>query len=162
MLRNALFVCCFAVNALAQDAAPAAAPGAPPPPADEIRRVIDYFYNGKDRGPALLDVKACLKVDGEKNSTTKFECVEPVNGPVKVDTTVHGWTQWYLPEGSKYDDVVLQFIHEGQVRSTIDVALTSSGRTRTWRSSKLTKKGKWTLKVLRGSTELGNTVVTVE
>ena len=101
-------------------------------------------------------------MDEDKNSPTRNECLEPVNGTVKVGTLVHGWTSWYVPIGGKYDDAVLQFIHEGQVRSTIDLNLNTEGRTRTWRQSSLSKKGKWTIKVLRGGQELGLTVVTVE
>lgn len=148
--------------ALAQDAGTAAAPDTrPPPPGDEIKRVLDYYYNGKDRGPALVELKACLKVDSGKGPT-QHECIEPVTGNVKKDTTVHGWTMWYLPEGASYDDVVLQFLHNNDVRSTVDVKLSSVGRTRTWRSTTASKKGKWTIKVKRGDQELGSTSFTVE
>ena len=82
--------------AAAQDAGKPAAekpaqPAAPPPPAEEIKRVLDYYYTGKDRGPALVELKACLKVDVAKDSPTKSECVEPVKGPVKKNTVVHAW-----------------------------------------------------------------------
>lgn len=149
----------------AQDAGAAAAPvdTKPPPPADEIKHVLDYFYNGKDRGPALVELKACLKVDSSsKDAATKNECIEPVAGNVKKDTTVHGWTMWYLPEGANYDDVSLQFLFGNEVRSTVDVKLNTAGRTRTWRSSTASKKGKWTIKVKRGEQELGSTSFTVE
>src|SRR5438270_2808428 len=103
-------------SSFAQDAGAAAAPALPPPPADEVRRVVDYLYNGKDRGPVLMELKACLKVDSGKDSPTKSECLEEVKGPVKVNTTVHGWTMWFLPKGAVYDDVLLQFALDGAVR----------------------------------------------
>lgn len=146
----------------AQDAGAPAAPGQPPPSADEVRRVLDYYYNGKDRGPALVELKACLKVDSGKDSPTKFDCLEEVKGPVKVNTTVHGWTMWLLPKGANYDDVSLQFAHEGTVRSTVDIKLDTEMRARTWRSQTLTKKGKWTISVVRSGTVLGTTTVTAE
>ena len=155
----------FASLAHAQDAGVTAAPAdtRPPPPADEIKRVLDYYYYGKDRGPALVELKACLKVDSAgKDANSKHECIEPVTGNVKKDTNVHGWTMWYLPEGASYDDVSLQFIFGNEVRSTVDVKLASSGRTRTWRSTTVSKKGKWTIKVKRGDQELGSTSFTVE
>jgi hypothetical protein len=149
---------------LAQDAgaAAAAAPAQPPPPTDEVRRVVDYYYNGKDRGPVLMELKACLKVDSAKDSPTKNECIEEVKGPVKVNTTVHGWTSWYMPKGGLYDDVSVQFAHEGQVRSTVDVKLDTEGRSRTWRSQNVSKKGKWTITVVRGGVVLGTTSFTAE
>lgn len=152
-----------ATAALAQDAGAApAAPAQPPPPADEVRRVLDYYFNGKDRGPTLVELKACLKVDSQKDSPTRFDCVEEVKGPVKVNTTVHGWTMWFLPKGANYDDVTVQFAHEGTVRSTVDVKLDTEMRARTWRSQNMTKKGKWTISVVRGGTVLGTTTVTAE
>jgi hypothetical protein len=145
--------------AAAQDAG---TPQPPPPPADEIKRVLDYYYNGKDRGPALVELKACLKVDSAKGSPTSNECLEEVKGPVKRDTTIHGWSLWYLPEGANYDNVSLQFVFGDEVRSTIDLKLNSVGRTRTWRSTTVSKKGKWTIKVKDGAKELGSTSFTVE
>ena len=52
----------LAAGAFAQDAGSAApvAPAQPPPPADEVRRVLDYYFNGKVRGPTLVELKACL------------------------------------------------------------------------------------------------------
>ncbi|MBS1150365.1 MAG: hypothetical protein H6Q89_2063 [Myxococcaceae bacterium] len=158
---TAAAVILLATFALAQDAG-TAAPAQPPPSADEVRRVLDYYFNGKDRGPTLVELKACLKVDGAKDSPTRFECIEEVKGPVKLNTNVHGWMTWFLPKGSNYDDVVLQFSHEGTVRSTIDVKLDQEMRARTWRSQNMSKKGKWTISVVRAGTVLGTTTVTVE
>ena len=149
----ALLLC---ARAFCQDA------GQPPPPADELRRVLDYMYSGKDRGPALVELKACLKVDSGKDSPTKSECTEEVKGPVKLNSTVHGWTMWLMPKGGNYDDVTLQFAHEGQVRSTVDIKLDTEGRVRTWRSHTVGKKGKWAITVLRGTSVLGTTSFTVE
>ena len=152
----------LSLAALAQDAGAPAAPAQPPPPAEEVRRVLDYYFFGKDRGPTLVELKACLKVDSTKDSTTRFECLEEVKGPVKVNTTVHAWTMWFLPKGANYDDVTVQFAYEGTVRSTIDVKLDTEMRARTWRSQALTKKGKWTISVVRAGTVLGTTTVTAE
>ena len=142
-------------SAIAQDAAP-------PPSADEIKRVYDYLDNGKDRGPALLDLVACMKVDQTKGSPTQFHCLEPVTAPVKKNTTVLAWVQFLCPKDGKYEDVSIQYLHEGQVRNTYDLTLSAYGKTRTWKGSTLTKAGKWTVKVLRSGQELGSTTVVVE
>jgi hypothetical protein len=151
-------------GAFAQDAGTAApaAVAQPPPPAEEVRRVLDYYFNGKDRGPTLVELKACLKVDTAKDSPTRFECLEEVKGPVKMNTNVHAWLVFFVPRGANYDDVAIQFLHEGNVRSTIDTKLDLEMRVRTFRSQQMTKKGKWTINVVRGSTVLGTTTVTVE
>jgi hypothetical protein len=142
-------------------AAAPAKPAEPPPPADEINRVLEYYFYGKDRGPALTALKACLKVDSNKDSPTKFECLEAVSGPVKKGQTVNLWVTFFVPEGGNYDDVRMVFIHEKEIRSTIDLKLDKSMRSRTWRPQGMTKAGKWTLKVMRGDKELGSTQVTV-
>jgi hypothetical protein len=139
----------------------AAQPAPPPPPADELKRVLDYLENGKDSGPALLDLVPCTKVDTTKGSETVNTCVEPVTGPVKKGTTIYAWTMWFCPKGGKYEDVMIQFLYEGQVRSTMDITVQGLARTRTWRGSTLSKPGKWEIKVLRGSQELGGTTVQV-
>ncbi|MDX2014243.1 MAG: hypothetical protein SFW67_28850 [Myxococcaceae bacterium] len=147
--------------ALAQDPPPAAA--APPPSADEIKRVLEYQDNGKDRGPALLDVVPCLKVDQTKGSPTQFTCIEPVTGAVKKNTTVNAWVQFFCPKGGKYEDLKIQWLLGNEVRQTTDITVEGLARTRTWRAHTPPKAGKWTIKIIRGeSTELGSATFTVE
>jgi hypothetical protein len=164
-MRTLIGVLCLASSiAFAQtDGGTAAAPKPvePPPPADEINRVLEYYFNGKDRGPALTALKACLKVDQNKDSPTKFECLEPVNGPVKKGATVNLWVTFFVPVDGNYDDVTMQFLHEKEIRSTLDLKLDKSMRSRTWRPQGMTKSGKWTLRVMRKDKELGATTVTV-
>ena len=137
------------------------------PTAVEIKKVQDYMENGKDKGPVLMEVVACLNVDNKKGSATAFDCIEPVNGPVKKGTMVHVWTSWALPKGGKYEDITVQWLHEGSVRSTSDIAFEgsekwSNPRARTWKSSNMSKTGKWEMKVQREGKELGSVSVTVE
>lgn len=149
--------------AFAEDPAPApAAPAGPPPSADEIKRVMDYQDNGKDRGPALLDVVACLKVDQTKGSPTIFTCIEPVTGPVKKATTVNAWIQFFCPKGGKYEDLKVQWLLGNEVRQTTDFTVEGLARTRTWRAHTPPKAGKWTIKIVQGEgKELGSTTFTV-
>jgi hypothetical protein len=147
----------------AQDPAPAAAPAGPPPTADEIKRVLDYQDNGKDRGPALLDVIACGKVDQTKGSPTQFTCIEPITGPVKKGTTVNAWVQFFCPKGGKYEDLKIQWLLGSEVRQTTDFTVEGLARTRTWRAHTPPKAGKWTIKIVQGEgKELGSTSFTVE
>lgn len=156
---------CLASSAFAQSAEPAAAsaaPAAPPPTAEEIKRVLDYQENGKDRGPALLDLVPCTKVDLTKGSATAFTCIEPITAAVKKGSVVQVWTQWFCPKGGKYEDVSIQAVLDGQVRNTVDITVEGLARTRTWRQFTVSKAGKWQFKVLQGGKELGMGSVTVE
>ncbi len=156
----------FATLAFAQDAGTAAAPAPtapvePPPSAELIKKVLDYQENGKDRGPALLDLIPCVKVDSAKGSPTQYQCIEPVGASVPKGTTVFAWLQWLCPKDGKYEDVSIQFLHEGQVRKTVDNPVVGFGRTRGWRGENFNKVGKWTIKVMRGDKELGTAEINV-
>ena len=143
--------------ALAENAPPGSAPTA-----DEIKRVMDYQEHGKAHGPVLLDLLPCLKVDTAKASATAYDCVEPVKGPVKKGTTVSAWMSWLCPRGGVYEDLVVQFVHEGQVRQTIDLKVEGLARVRMFRSHQLGKSGQWQIRVTRGDKELATAAVTVE
>ncbi|MGQ0503983.1 MAG: hypothetical protein ACT4TC_01550 [Myxococcaceae bacterium] len=147
----------------APDAGSATAPAAKveTPTAAELKKVITYYYQGKDQGPILVELKPCQKMESARTGATKSECLETVSGPVKKGTVINAWTLWMVPDGGKYDDVFLQFVHEGQVRSTVDIKLDAAFRSRVWRPSALQKAGKWELKALRGTTELASVSVTV-
>lgn len=142
-------------------AAAAPAPAAAAPSAEEIKRVLDYHESGKDLGPVLLDLVACLKVDFTKNSPTIYTCLEPVKGPVKKGAVITAWTSWFCPKGGSYDDLFVQFVHEGVVRSTLDLKVEGGWKTRNTRSSSLGKPGSWQVKVLRGTRELASVAVEV-
>lgn len=156
--------------AFAQDAPPAVAPAAaapadapPAPSAQEISKVATYFLKGKGAGPILVDSKVCLKVDATKESPTRSDCIEPVTGPVKKNATVSIWANWLIPEGDKYDDVTVQFLFQGQVRATKDMALSGGSlRYRTYTGTPMTKSGKWQIKIMRGEKELTSAEVTVQ
>jgi hypothetical protein len=159
----AVVVAVFSFAAYAEDPPAQAAAAAPAAPsADEINRVLDYQDNGKDSGPVLLKIQPCNKVDTKKGSDTQFTCIEPITGNVKKGSTVNAWLQFFCPKGGKYEDVSLQWLLDGAVRTTTDVTVEGTGRTRTWKASTLSKPGKWTLKLVRGATELGSATVTVD
>lgn len=161
MFKAVLFAALAGFGSTAAAQTPAPTPTTAPT-ADEARKVIDFFFDGQNQGPLLVDFTACLKVDTEKDSETRHSCVEPVTGPVAKDTIVSAWMRWMVPRGGEYDDVVVQVLHNGVVRQTKDVTLKEAFRTRTYRSVRLSKSGTWELKVMRGSTEIASASVTVQ
>jgi hypothetical protein len=156
MMTSALLV--SASLALAED------PAVPPPTADEIKRVMEYQDNGKDRGPALLDLIMCSKVDQTKGSETIFTCIEPLKGPHKKDTSISAWVQFFVPKGGEYEDLKIQWLMGSEVRETKDFKIKGLARARTWLAHTPRKAGKWTVKVLQGDAnkELGSASFTVE
>lgn len=138
--------------------------GSPTPPSpDELKRAIDYYYSGRGE-PVLVELVPCLKVDTRLDSPGKNECVQRVDGPVPRHTNVMAWTLWFVPErpdAGAPEDYAIVFAHEGTPRTTIDLALTPSFRTRTYRASTLSRPGKWEIRILRNGKEVAKAPVTV-
>ncbi len=158
VLLSALVVALSAVPLAAR-----AADAPPAPSAEEVKKVVEYYKAGKDAGPVLAELKACLTVDTKKGSPTQWECTEAVSGPVKKGTTVNAWMNWLVPKDGAYSDLVVQWLLDGQVRTTQDLELkTPALGARSYKASTLSKPGKWEIKVLQGSKELGSVKVDVE
>lgn len=143
----------------------AAAPSASAqkPTAEEITKVINYFESGAGQGPILLEMTPCLKV-GKKEGEKRKSCVEPAGETVARKTTLNIWTSWMVPKGDKYDDIRVVFLHEGEVRATKDLKVSTGYNFRygTWTAKGLYKTGNWEVKIKRGDVVLQSAKVTVE
>ncbi|HEY3446959.1 MAG TPA: DUF2914 domain-containing protein [Myxococcales bacterium] len=151
LLMSALVAAVFVVPLAARAEGPAA------PSAEELKKVIDYYNNGKDSGPILAELKPCITVDTKKGSPTQWDCTEPVSGKVKKGTPVNAWMNFLVPKEAKYEDLSVQWILDGQVRTTQDLSLKNSAvGARTYLVSTISKPGKWEIKVMQGAKELGS------
>jgi hypothetical protein len=133
------------------------------PSPEEVKKVADYYNTGKDAGPILAEIKPCLKVDATKGSATFLDCVEPVTGKVKKGVLVNAWMSFLVPKDAKYEDLSLQWLLDGTVRTTQDLTLKFPGTSaRTYMATTANKPGKWEVKVLRDGKELGSAKFEVE
>lgn len=119
------------------------------PVSKEVKKVVDYYYNGKAKGPLLVDFVPCLKVNLDPKSSSQYSCKTRAKGSLKKGTKISAWTNWLVPEKGNYDDIMIQFVHDGIVRSTQDITLNAGIRKRAFRTIALNKTGKWQIKVLR-------------
>lgn len=132
------------------------------PAADAVKQVWAYYYHGQGGAPVLADFVPCLEVDTEKGSETQYECTKPAEGPLPKGTKVSAWTAWLVPEGDK-DTVMVQWVHDGIVRTTRDIEIAGTGfRYRTYSSKTLSKPGRWEIVILYGTTEIARKAVVVE
>ena len=120
--------------------------------ASMVRTVFDYWRNG-EKEPVLAHFMACLKLDLNKKSRRRFECLKPVEGPVKQGTQVYGWADWLVPRDVKKADIALEFVFGGKVR--LRRKLPVRGRARspvvpTTVGARLSRRGIYTLRVIRG------------
>ena len=136
-MRSTLIVASLtlALPALAQTA----------PTAEEINKVMDYYKNGQDQGPILLEAVLCGKVDRK----TK-ECQDPVGQSVAAKSKVELKMRWFVPKEGKYDDIRIEWAHNGEIRRTSDLKLSGSMNYRTWKAKTLSKVGDWEVRIRRG------------
>jgi hypothetical protein len=118
------------------------------PTSKMVKEVVDYFYNGQTEGPILADAKMCKTVKS-------LSCEEPADPkaftlgePIKI------WMQFFVPKGGTYDDIFVEYKHEGVPRNLAAHKVEGSIRYRLVDSYKLNKLGKWTITIKKGLTVL--------
>ena len=87
------------------------------PTAKMVKEVVDYYYNGQEQGPILTEAKLCK---GVKN----FECTEIIK-PNNVNTgeTINVCMRFFVPKGASYDDILVEYQHEGIPRRLTPIKL---------------------------------------
>jgi len=152
-LSVAALVATLALPAFAQDAAPAA------PSAAEIKKVTEYFLKGKDAGPILLDFVACKKTGKVDN---KLVCEEPMGERANKGENLVAFVRFFAPKGSKYEDLKVKFLLDGEVRTTSDFTVTESWTgSAIYKQTPASKIGTWEMQVLRGDKILGSNKIVV-
>lgn len=133
------------------------------PSSSEAQKVVQYYFNGKDKSAILLDHKICTKVaqDGEM----KNECIAGIPGNiVPVGQEVSYWMNFLIPS-NQTADFLLTFERNQRIRKTIDFSMTGAFRFRTWRKIPTDKPGKWTINIIQeldeSDLELGSLTYTV-
>jgi len=153
MNRTTHFFCLLAVGlvlSLVLNTGAAAAPTA-----KMIKEVVDYYYTGQEEGPVLTEAKLCQDV---KN----FECSEIANpDSITKGETVHVWMQFFVPKGASYDDIMVEYKHEGIPWRLTPHKVEGSIRYRLIDKSSLDKPGNWTITVKRGINKLNEFKVKV-
>ncbi len=125
------------------------------PPAKNVKEVIDYFYNGQAEGPILTDAKLCKGI-------TALECEAAVDPKaVTQGDVLHVWMQYFVPKGAMYDDIIVEYKHEGVPRHLNARSVESSIRYRVVDKFKPDKTGKWTITIKKGVANLKAFNITV-
>jgi len=118
------------------------------PTAKMIKEVIDYYYHGQEEGPILTEAKLCKGVEN-------FECTETINpDSVPKGETVNVWMRFLVPKGARYDDIVVEYQHEGIPRRLTPHKIDGSIRYRLVDKNRVDKLGNWTITVKKGIEKL--------
>jgi hypothetical protein len=118
------------------------------PTAKMIKEVVDYYYDGQKEGPILTEAKLCKEVK-------KYECTEVINpNSVAKGETINVWMRFFVPKGASYDDILVEYKHEGIPRRLTPHKIESSIRYRLVDKNSVDKTGNWTISVKKGITKL--------
>jgi hypothetical protein len=118
------------------------------PTAKMVNEVVDYFYNGQQAGPILADAKLCKSIEALDCEGTVDVNAVPMGEPIKV------WMQFFVPKGATYDDIIVEYKHEGVPRNLTAHKVEGSIRYRVVDRFKLDKPGKWTITIKKGVANL--------
>lgn len=125
------------------------------PPPKNVKEVVDYFYNGQAQGPILTDAKLCKGVKA-------LECETAIDPKaVMLGDLIHVWMQFFVPKGAVYDDIIVEYKHEGVPRHLKARTVEGSIRYRVADKFKLDKPGKWTITIKKGVDNLKAFNITV-
>ena len=118
------------------------------PTSKMVKEVVDYFYNGQTEGPVLTDAQLCMSVKS-------LNCEAPADPKAFTSgEVIRVWMQFFVPKGGTYDDIFVEYKHEGIPRNLAAHKVEGSIRYRLADSYKLNKLGKWTITIKKGLTVL--------
>ncbi len=118
------------------------------PEASVVKEVVDYFYNGQEEGPILVESKLCKTIKSLNCEEVMDSNVISMGEPVKV------WAQFFVPKGGVYDDIFVEYKHESIPRHLKARKVEGSIRYRFVDTYKPDKIGKWTITIKKGLTDL--------
>ena len=118
------------------------------PKASVVKEVVDYFYNGQEEGPILVESKLCKTIKSLDCEVAMDSSVISIGEPVQV------WAQFFVPKGGIYDDIFVEYKRDGIPRHLNARKVEGSIRYRFVDTYKPDKIGKWTITVKKGLTAL--------
>lgn len=118
------------------------------PSAQAIKETVDYFYNGQDEGPVLVDAKLCQTVES-------LACTAEID-PDAIGTgdTVNVLMQFFVPKDAVYDDIVIEYTHAGVPRQLTSHKIEGSIRYRLLNRYTFNKPGEWSITIKKGTQNL--------
>jgi hypothetical protein len=123
-------------------------PAVASPQPKTLKEAVDYYYSGQNEGPVLVDTRVCKVIHS-------LDCKTVLNpNAVPMGETVNVWMQFFVPKDGVYDDIMVEYAHEGVPRTLTPHKIQGSIRYRVIDKQKLDKPGKWTISVKKGTTSL--------
>ena len=115
------------------------------PSDDEVRKVVQFYYQGKS-GVYLVDIKLCEGI--HKEGDVKNNCKDEItSGEIFSGDEVVVWMHFFAPDGAK-ETMLVQYNRNGITRRTSSHNVRGAIRYRVWVPFKVAKAGNWDVKVV--------------
>lgn len=134
------------------------------PSAEQTRRVMDYYNEGKGMGAVLVEYKLCGEMGKEEEN--KNECAQSLaETDISVGQDVYLWMNFMIPVDDTAN-VFITYTRNSRIRKSQTVVLKSAFRYRTWKKIATDKPGDWTVKIFQETEDkdidLGSLTYTVK
>lgn len=117
-----------------------------PTPA-EVKKVVEYYFNGKGHGAIPIEYKLCQEVS--QQGETKNECVSELsNAKIEKGKDAYLWMNFLVPAGDEAK-ILLQYSRMDKVRETSNVSLAGATRYRTWKKIPTSTAGDWQVNIVQ-------------
>ena len=117
------------------------------PTSVEVKKVVDYYYQGKGQGAILMAHKLCAQIYEE--GPLKYECQDEITGgQIQKDRDVFLWMNYLVPTGDK-TDIIIHFKRKNKVRSVSNFELPGTLRYRIWKKIPTNKIGDWQVDIIQ-------------
>ncbi len=124
----------------------AAAPAAEKPLPDEVRKVVDYYFEGAADGVVLVEAAVCASVAAD--ATGRNECAVRLGERVGKGTEAFLWMHYLVPVGAA-PNLVISFSRNGKVRSVVEFRPKPSLHYRTWTRVPTGVAGEWSIRIVQ-------------
>lgn len=136
------------------------------PTSQEVKKVLDFYYDGKGLGVVLIESRMCRDI--EREGDQKNECSGQIAAEEAISKgeAVYLWMSYMVPSGDEKQNIIVQFDNGGVTRSVKNMEVSGSLRFRTWRKVVFDRTGQWTAKIVHdkqeGAVELGQITFNVQ
>jgi hypothetical protein len=118
------------------------------PTSDEVKRVLNYYLQGKGMGPVLIEAKICRDIIAAGKDEN--ECGGDITTHViKKGESWYLWMAFMVPSGEDTQNIVIMFEKGGVPRKVENLQVSSQLRNRSWIKVTWDTPGSWQLKIAR-------------
>ena len=117
------------------------------PTSAEVKKVLDYYFQGRGQSAILVESKLCQRVS--EQGETKNECVvEMADARIAKGKDAYLWMNFLVPAGDQAN-ILVQYSRMDRVRDTSTVSLRAATRYRTWKKIPTSTVGDWKVNIVQ-------------